>query len=115
MKRIWTFLFILLPVTGYSQDEFASTAFYNDLKKVFADAQQGFTSFKGEKRKSEFEELATEYKVKFLLPLTDSGKVVFPKTDRPFVIYYFECNRNRLKVDQRAMSLRDAIVTTYDN
>ena len=114
MKRIWTFLFILTAANSYSQDEFASSAFYSDLKKVYADGQTGFTRYKGEKRKSEFEELATEYKIKFLLPLADSGKIVFPKAGNPYALYYFESNKNRLKVDQRAMGLRDAIVTAYD-
>src|SRR5690349_8335473 len=114
MKRIWTFLFILIAANAYSQDEFASTAFYDDLKKIYADAQHGFTNFKGEKRISEFEELAKEYNITFLLPLADSGKIVYPNTGNPYVVYYFEPNKNRLKVDQRAMSLRDAIVTSYN-
>jgi hypothetical protein len=114
MKRTLTILFLLTAFRSHSQDEFASTAFYNDLKKIYADAQQGFIEFKGEKRVSEFEELATEYKVKFLLPLADSGKIVVPKSGNPYVIYFFEPHKNRLKVDQRAVGLRDAIVTAYE-
>ena len=114
MKRAISILFLLTAFHSYSQDEFASNAFYGDFKTIYADSQEGFIKYKGEKRKSEFEELSTEYKVKFLLPLADSGKIVFPKTANPYVVYFFEPNKNRLKIDQRAMSLRDAIVTAYE-
>lgn len=115
MKRIILFflLFSLSEVNG--QNEFAATAFYKDFKKIYDDAQSGFVNYLGAKRKSEFEELATEYKVKLLLPLADSGKIVFPVSDnRPFVVYYFEPSRVRLKVDQRALNLRDAVLTVFD-
>jgi len=115
MKRIITFLFILSTASAYSQDEFASTAFYNDLKKIYTDAETGFQKYKGDKRKTPFEDLASEFKVKLMLPLADSGKIVSPKNgNNPYAVYYFEPNKNRLKVDQRAMGLRDAIVSTYD-
>ena len=65
--------------------------------------------------KSEFEELAIEYKVKLLLPLADSGKIVFPVSGtNPYVVYFFESDKVRLKVDQRATNLRDAILTVFD-
>jgi hypothetical protein len=115
MKRICTFLFILTTASAFSQDEFASSAFYNDLKKIYVDAQAGFQKYKGDKRKTLFEDLASEYKVKLMLPLADSGKIVSPKNgNNPYAVYYFEPNKNRLKVDQRAMGLRDAIVSTYE-
>lgn len=115
MKRIILFflLFILSEVNG--QNEFAATAFYSDFKKIYEDAQAGFINYKGERRKSEFEELATEFNVKLQLPLSDSGKIVFPLSgSRPYVIYYFEPSKVRLKVDQRAMNLRDALLTVFD-
>ncbi len=115
MKRIILFfpLFIMSEVDG--QNEFAATAFYTDFKKIYEDAQAGFVNYKGDRRKSEFEELATEYKVKLLLPLADSGKIVFPLSgNRPYVVYYFEPSKVRLKVDQRAMNLRDALLTVFD-
>ncbi len=114
MKRTLPILFLLIAFNSFSQDEFASTAFYSDFKKIYADGQNGFSQYKGAKRKSDFEELATEYKVKFLLPLADSGKIIFPKTGNPYVIYYFEPNKNRLKIDQRAVGLREAIVESFD-
>lgn len=115
MKRILLFfmLFALAEVKG--QNEFAANAFYNDFKKIYSDAQSGFTEYKGDKQKSEFEELATEFKVKLLLPLADSGKIVFPVSgNRPYVVYYFEPGKLRLKVDQRALNLRDAILIAYE-
>ncbi len=115
MKRIILFflLFVMSEVNG--QSEFAATAFYTDFKKIYEDAQAGFVNYKGDRRKSEFEELATEYKVKLLLPLADSGKIVFPLSgNRPYVVYYFEPSKVRLKVDQRAMNLRDALLTVLD-
>ena len=81
-------LFLLFVLTrANAQNEFAATAFYTDFKKIFADAQAGFTDCKGIKRKSDFEELATEYYAKLMLPLADSGKVVFPVAGNPYVIY----------------------------
>ncbi len=114
MKRTFPFLFILIAATSYGQDEFAATAFYNDFKKIYVDAQAGFIKYKGEKRQSEFEDLNDEFRVKLLLPLADSGKIVFPNTGNPYVVYYFEPGKNRLKLDQRAVSLREAVVTAYN-
>lgn len=115
MKRIILFFLLLSVAEVYGQNEFAATAFYTDFKKIYEDAQAGFVNYKGDKKKSEFEELATEYKVKLLLPLADSGKIVFPvSVNRPYVVYYFESSRVRLKVDQRAMNLREALLTVFD-
>ena len=108
-------LFLLFVLTrANAQNEFAATAFYTDFKKIFADAQAGFTDCKGIKRKSDFEELATEYYAKLMLPLADSGKVVFPVAGNPYVIYYFEPDKIRLKVDQWGANLRDAIALAFE-
>ncbi len=115
MKRIILFFLLFAVSEVYGQNEFAATAFYKDFKKIYEDAQAGFVNYKGDKRKSEFEELATEYKVKLLLPLADSGKIVFPvSANRPYVVYYFESGKARLKVDQRSMNLRDAVLSAFD-
>lgn len=114
MKRTLSILFVLVAFNATSQDEFASTAFYTDFKKIYADAQTGFTACKGDKRKSEFDDLVTEYNAKLLLPLADSGKIVFPNKGNPYAIYYFEPDKNRLKIDQRAVSLREAMVTAFE-
>jgi hypothetical protein len=115
MKRIILFflLFTVSEVDG--QNEFAANAFYTDFKKVYEDAQAGFVNYKGDKRKTEFEELATEYNVKLLLPLSDSGKIVFPVSgSNPYAVYFFEPDKLRLKVDQRATNLRDVILMIFD-
>lgn len=108
-------LFLLFVLSkANAQNEFAATAFYNDFKKIYADGQTGFTACKGAKRKTGFEELALEYRAKLMLPLTDSGKVVVPVSGNPYVIYYFEPDKMRLKVDQLGVNLRDAVVTAFD-
>ena len=115
MKRIILFFLLLIMSEIYGQNEFAATAFYTDFKKIYDDAQAGFVNYKGDKKKSEFEELVTEYNVKLLLPLADSGKIVFPVSgNRPYVVYFFEPSRSRLKVDQRSADLRDAVLTVFD-
>jgi len=113
MKKVLLFLILLSMSDAYGQNEFASSSFYNDFKKIYADAQLGFATYKGAPQKSGFEELAAEYKVKLLLPLADSGKIVVPVTGNPYVVYYFEPDKVRLKVDQRAVNLRDAVLTAF--
>lgn len=114
MKRILILFLLFVLTKANAQNEFAATAFYNDFKKIYADAQTGFTVCKGAKRKAEFEELASEYRAKIMLPLADSGKVIVPVSGNPYVIYYFEPDKMRLKIDQLGVNLRDAVVTTFD-
>jgi hypothetical protein len=115
MKKLIILLISFFATKAYCQNEFAAAAFYTDFKKIYEDAQTGFVNYKGDKRKSEFEELAIEYKVKLLLPLADSGKIVFPvSANRPYVVYFFEPSKVRLKVDQRSMSLRDVLLSVFD-
>jgi len=114
MKRI-PILFLLFVLTkANAQNEFAANAFYNDFKKIYNDGQTGFSACKGAKRKTGFEELASEYQAKIMLPLADSGKVVVPVSGNPYVIYYFEPDKMRLKIDQLGLNLRDALVTAFD-
>ncbi len=114
MKRSILFLIVFNISAAFGQNEFAATVFYTEFKKIYADAQTGFVTYKGEKRKSEFEELATEYKMKLLLPLADSGKIIVPVSGNPYVQYYFEPDKVRLKVDQRGAHLRDAVLTAFE-
>ena len=113
MKKLIILFVSFFTAKAYCQNEFAATAFYDDFKKIYTDAQFGFRAYKGDKRKSEFEELATEYKVELLLPLADSGKIIIPVTGNPYVVYYFEPDKVRLKVDQRAVNLREAVLTAF--
>ena len=68
MKRIILFFLLLSVSEVYGQNEFAATAFYTDFKKIYEDAQVGFVNDKGDKRRSEFDELAAEYNVKLVSP-----------------------------------------------
>ncbi len=114
MKRVLLFLILFVISKVYGQNEFAVSSFYTDIKKLIADAQTGFVTYKGAHQKSEFEELSAEYKVKLMLPLADSGKIVVPVTGNPYAIFYFQPDKVRLKVDQRAVNLRDALLTAFD-
>ena len=113
MKSGVAILFFFITTHLQAQNEFAATAFYNEFRKIYADAQEGFVKNRGAKKISEFEDLVDEYKVKWLLPLADSGKIVFPVTGTPYVLYYFEPSKTRLKVDQRGVYLRDAVSTSF--
>lgn len=110
MKRILILILLFSMLRANGQNEFASTAFYKDFQKIYNDAQTGFQEYKGKKRVSEFEEIVDEYDVKLMVPLADSGKIVIPVSGQPYVIYYFEPDKNRLKVDQRGANLRDAVL-----
>lgn len=114
MKCGVAILFFFITTHLQGQNEFAATAFYNEFRKIYADAQEGFVKNKGAKKISEFEDLVDEYKVKWLLPLADSGKIVLPVTGTPYVLYYFEPSKTRLKVDQRGVYLRDAVSTAFN-
>lgn len=113
MKKLCLLFLFCAATRGHTQNEFAATAFYQEFKKIAADAQTGFSACKGTKRKAEYAELAEEFRAKLMLPLADSGKVVVPKEGNPYVIYYFEPDKVRLKVDQRGLNLRDAISTAW--
>ncbi|MCX6317109.1 MAG: hypothetical protein NTW29_07450 [Bacteroidetes bacterium] len=107
-------LFYSTRLFAQGDNEFAATAFYNQFKKIYADAQKGFMLNKGAKTLSDFPELTDVYKAKLNLPQADSGRVVFPKNNNlPYALYYFEPAKSRLKSDQRALGLREAIGTAY--
>lgn len=110
MKRV-LFLFLIFSIFKVNaQNEFTATAFYNDFQKIYKDAQEGFLKYKGDLRLEDSNQLYSEYKVKLLLPLADSGKIVVRGSGIPFVIYYFEPEKMRLKVDQRGAHLIDAVL-----
>jgi hypothetical protein len=114
MKRVFLFVLTITASAASAQNEFAATAFYTEFKKICTDGQSGFTAYKGDKKQSDFEELALEYTMKPLLPLADSGKIVVPVSGNPYAICYFEPDKVRLKVDQRGSNLRDAILIAFE-
>ncbi|MBK5271880.1 MAG: hypothetical protein JJE22_12785 [Bacteroidia bacterium] len=105
---LWFLIFSISKV--YSQNEFAATAFYNDFKKIIADAQEGFPKYKGSKIRGT---IADEYRVKLLLPLADSGRIVSPLAGNPFAEYYFQTTKTKKEIDQRSVNLREAVLTAY--
>jgi hypothetical protein len=110
MKSSLLFIaFLSLHAVVKAQNEFAANGFYRDLVKISEDAQLGFPENRGKKITSRYESLNEEYQPNWPLPLADSGRVVFPKTMQPFVVYYFEPAKHRLPVDQKGSNLRDAI------
>ena len=106
------FQFFLLT-QAQAQNEFAATAFYNEFRKIYTDAQEGFSACKGMPRKTGYEAIQSEYRVKCHLPLTDSGKIIVPVNGKPYAMFYFEPDKLRLKVDQRSVNLREAIVIAF--
>ncbi|MEO7984377.1 MAG: hypothetical protein ABI688_09865 [Bacteroidota bacterium] len=114
MKRMLILFLFFVLAKADAQNEFAATAFYTDFQKIYEDAKAGFIITRGANQHTGFEGLSTEYLANQLLPLADSGKVVVPvSTGNPYVIYYFEPDKVRLKVDQRGVNLRDAVVTAF--
>lgn len=100
-------------IAASAQNEFAATAFYNEFNKVFADAQKGFSACKGTARKTGYEALQAEFKSRCLLPLADSGRIIIPISANPYIVFYFEPDKSRLKIDQLGVNLRDAVVIAY--
>lgn len=114
MKGYLLLIFLTGIVKVFGQNEFAATAFYNEFKRIYTDATNGFIENKGSEKVSEFPELTKEYKVKMMLPLADSGKIVEPAKGSSYVVYFFEPDKVRLKVDQRGAHLQDAILTSIN-
>jgi len=110
MKKLILCFFVFALSKVFSQNEFAATAFYNDFKKIVADAREGFPKYKGSKKRGT---ISDEYRVKILLPLADSGRIVFPLAGNPFVEYYFQTTKTKKEIDQRTVNLREAILTAY--
>lgn len=113
MKKLIILLALFNCLIVFGQNEFAATSFYTAFKKVYDDKEKGFETYKGNKVKAKYEALADEYRSKLLLPLSDSGKIVVPKSGRPYAIFYFETEKKKEKIDERAVNLRDAISTAY--
>jgi hypothetical protein len=111
----------LLGIAGFfsfyvasAQNEFASTSFYQDFKKIYTDGQSGFSACKGAALKSQYPELQEEYKVRCTLPPADSGKLVVPANGNPYTVFYFEPAKNRIRTDQKALGLRESILSVYE-
>jgi hypothetical protein len=113
MKKLFLYFFAFAISKVYGQNEFAATAFYNDFKKIQADALEGFPKYKGSKKQVESSGLVNEYRIKLLLPLADSGRIFFPIVGSPYAEFYFQTAKTKEDIDQRAVNLREAVLTAY--
>lgn len=113
MKKWLLAILLMITTLTHAQNEFAATAFYNEFRKIYSDAQNGFAINKGDKKMTGLDDLFSEFACKLSLPLADSCKLVFPVNGTPYVVYYFEAGKGRLKVDQRGLNLREAVVTAF--
>ncbi len=115
MIRVLLFCFFFNIVTVYGQNEFAASSFYTTFKKIQEDGEKGFVQYKGAQLKSQFGEIKAEYRIKLLLPLADSGKIVVPAAGNPYAVYFFEPEKRKENIDERAVHLREAILTAHAN
>jgi hypothetical protein len=113
MKRLPCIIVFFCFYTAQAQNEFASTSFYQDFKKICIDGQTGFSACKGAALKNQYPELQEEFNMKCTLPPADSGKLVIPAIGNPYAVFYFEPAKNRIKTDQKALGLRESILTAY--
>jgi hypothetical protein len=115
MKRFLFIFSLFLFVRASAQNEFAAAAFYKEFRKIYSDGQTGFQTCKGSLHKTGLEAIQAEFRSKCLLMLADSGKIIFPRKGNPYAIYFFEPDKYRLKVDQRGLNLKEAVVTAFEN
>lgn len=113
MKKWLLAILLMITTFTHAQNEFAATAFYNEFRKIYSDAQNGFTISKGDKKVTGLDAFYSEYACKLSLPLADSCKLVCPTNGAPYLVFYFEAGKGRLKVDQRGLNLREAVVTAF--
>lgn len=113
--KSWLVLLCLVAVAPVSaQNEYAGSAFYNELRQITADARDSFSRNKGKELPATYPEFAKEYKAKLPLLLSDSARIIFPiNGNTPFARYYFESSKTRLRADQRALDLREAVLAAY--
>src|SRR5687768_16267755 len=105
MKRILILFQLVLFGQANAQNPFAASAFYKEFQKVVSDGRDGFAACRSVQLKTGYDALQKEFRTRCMLPLADSGKIVLPHEADPYVIYYFEANKTRLKVDQAGVDL----------
>ena len=103
----------IISLNSFGQNEFAASVFYKEFQKIYNDAQSGFKEYRGAKRKVAMEELVDEFRIKKLLPLADSGKIVFPLNGRPYAEFYFQPGKSKAEINDRALNLREAVLTAF--
>ena len=114
MKKGILVLLISLSLKSAAQNEFAATAFYTSLREFYTDAQNGFVVSKGTKIPENPNTFTDEYSVKSLLPLADSGKIVWPLLGNPYVVFYLETAKRIEEAEKRAGNLREVIEKVFN-
>lgn len=113
MKPLFLLIGLVMASPVLAQNEFAAQSFYNIFRKIKADADSGFKEYKGEPVKSQYPGLQEAYRVKLMIPLADSGRIMVPSNRTPYAVYYFEAEKKKDRIDQRAVHLRDALLTAW--
>lgn len=111
MKKCSLFLIaVIIACTASAQSEFANEKFYAAVKKIYADGQNGFTQYKGDKLRS-LGSLITFYKTGLLLPGADSGKIIVSVIGNPDVSYDFKPVKTYEQAAQKIKYLAEALRT----
>lgn len=114
MKRIWLIpALFLLAVKSPAQNSFASKAFYDAFKRIYADGQTGFPLTKG-KQIPEAAIFYDYYKVNSLLPGADSGRLAWPQSlGYPLATYYFTAGKSPAQARAKESQLHTALKTAW--
>lgn len=114
MKRALSFfLFMAMVAEAASQNPFATNAFYDAFRKVYADGQKGFITTKGS-WVNETGIFYDNYKVTTLLPGADSGRLSLPQVlGFPLVTYYFKPSATLAEAEKKAANLQAAVKTAW--
>ena len=111
MKK-FSFLLAVAAIsfTASAQNEFANEKFYSAVKKIYADGQKSFATYKGPKTGS-LGTLIDFYKVNLMLPGADSGKISVPTIGFPDVSYDFKPAKTLEQASQKIKLLAEALKT----
>lgn len=113
MKKLPFLLSILIiSLTAAAQNEFANEKFYSAIKKLYADGQSGFPTYKGAKLRS-LGTLITIYKTNLLPPGADSGNISIPSIGNPDVSYDFKPAKIYEQAAQKIKLLAEAVKTAF--
>jgi hypothetical protein len=114
VRKTFLILLVSLSVKATAQNEYAATAFYTALQEMCDDANHGFILYKGEKMPENRNSYTDEYFLKTMLPLADSGKIIWPLELPPYAIFYMEPARKAEDAEKRAGNLRAVIEKVYN-
>jgi len=114
MKRTLSFFLVMAIVAeAASQNPFATNAFYDAFRKVYADGQKGFPITKGAWI-NETGIFYDNYKVTTMLPGADSGRLSLPQVlGYPLVTYYFKPSVTLAEAEKKAANLQAAVKTAW--